>query len=371
MFVRVIQRLPLIPAVALAAFAIAHPTTANAQETSQVPESHTVKRGDTLWDLAKLYLGDSFLWPEIYRHNTDVIEDPHWIYPGEVLKLRGITARVVAVTPPPAANEPPPAVVSQPQPVTQAPAAAPVRPSEPQRRAASSVRVGEYAASPWVDQEGGPRGYGRIMESGDIPGIASADRSRISLHEKLFFAPPAGAEAANNSLLLSYRLGPFIEGFGQIVIPTGIIEVTRSARNGEAGTGRVVTMFDEVLQGNRLIPYDSTAALVAGGPTRIEDGARPTGKVRWILTEPVLPSLQSYVVVDLSRRQGLATGDEIELYMPRTGPRENETLMIPEISIAHGQVLRVTPYGATAIITRQEQPRIQPGTAARVSAKMQ
>lgn len=46
--------------------------------------SHTVVAGDTLWDLGKKY---GMTWQEIYELNKDIIEDPHWIYPGEVLKL--------------------------------------------------------------------------------------------------------------------------------------------------------------------------------------------------------------------------------------------------------------------------------------------
>ena len=43
-----------------------------------LPQTHTVRKGDTLWDLAQHYLRDPFLWPGIFRQNTDVVEDPHW-----------------------------------------------------------------------------------------------------------------------------------------------------------------------------------------------------------------------------------------------------------------------------------------------------
>jgi hypothetical protein len=52
-----------------------------------VPEGapyHIIERGDTLWDLAKRYLGNAYLWPQIW-HENGYVKDAHWIYPGDPL----------------------------------------------------------------------------------------------------------------------------------------------------------------------------------------------------------------------------------------------------------------------------------------------
>src|SRR5690242_10212725 len=67
------------------------------QDTSGKPQTHTVVKGDNLWTLSQKYLGNPFLWPELYRLNRDVVEDPHWIYPGEIIRLRSADVTVAVV----------------------------------------------------------------------------------------------------------------------------------------------------------------------------------------------------------------------------------------------------------------------------------
>jgi len=56
------------------------------QLNDDAPKTHIVVKGDTLWDISALFLEQPWLWPKLWRLNPE-INNPHLIYPGDVLKL--------------------------------------------------------------------------------------------------------------------------------------------------------------------------------------------------------------------------------------------------------------------------------------------
>ena len=57
------------------------------------PDTHTVQRGDTLWDISKLFLTSPWRWPELWGMNMDQIRNPNLIFPGQVLVLEKLNGR--------------------------------------------------------------------------------------------------------------------------------------------------------------------------------------------------------------------------------------------------------------------------------------
>jgi hypothetical protein len=78
---------PVTPQQRSTAQQVAQAGVALSELAPNAPDQYTVKRGDTLWDISKLFLKSPWRWPELWGMNLDQIRNPHLIYPGQMLFL--------------------------------------------------------------------------------------------------------------------------------------------------------------------------------------------------------------------------------------------------------------------------------------------
>ncbi len=352
------------------------------------PGEHVVAKGETLWDLARAYMSDPFLWPEIYRLNTDVVEDPHWIYPGEHLRLPNADSTVpdsplFAETPsvaeptdsdifasaaeqergPIAASRGPSLFAEPPgQRVGRAATRIPI-----DRIEHTEVRAGEFYAAPYADREGGPRHNGTIVYSTEIPGVPVIIRGKqLSYMERVYVSLPDDRPVVGD-LYVAYTLGPLVHGSdAQIVVPTGILRIDQAEGGRTASVARVVKLFGALEVGHNIVPLDTFRMSSEIRPRAVADGPRAT--VSYVQDDPILPGLQRFLVLTGARAGAISAGDQVTLV--REPKRLDDGTVLPEKEIAVARVVRVTPQGVSAILIDETEPAIARGTVARVSAKM-
>lgn len=355
-----------VAAAIVAVFAI--PGVAAAQDAPGATQrTHTVKRGDTLWDIAAAYLGDPFQWPEIYRVNRDVVEDPHWIYPGEELRLPGAggsdTVDLEDEVEEPVRGELGPTVFAP------APEAEQLVGAISGTAPLPTVRPGQIVAAPYVDGFDGPRGAGRILDTRELPGIhTETARGRYRQFEEVSITLPADASGRVGERYVAVARGETLEGMGRLLRPTGVLELVRPAVDGQAAIARVNGLFDDLRTEHRLVVMRGLDAPTVQA-VRLPDAAAQQARIRLVVQHHLLPTIGSYIVIDGSSAHGFRLGDELLIYEPRregTAGRPDEA----EVPVGRAQVVRATPHGTTAVVLSIREPRIERGKWVRVTARM-
>ena len=359
--------------VALAAVLAAAALPASAQAPVERPATHVVKKADTLWDLAKTYLGDPFQWPQIYELNTEKIKDPHWIYPGQVFNLPGGAAALPAAADAAARAA---AAAAQAAGASQRSAMTVFNPAsratDTRTRASAvlaarrtAVRPGDFESAPFMWAPGGPADGGTLDGTAESVGVAMTVALRpVQFREETFVSMPRGVTPAVGMRLLVYRMDAIVPRQGQVVVPTGILQV-RSLLDGGRVRAALVSKFEDVFGGQRVTVLDTLAMPMNTFPTRVEFGISTT--VVWLYAKPALPSAGHELILAASAAQGLVPGDQVTLRRARGNDAAGS---LPDEEIGAAQVTRVTPWGASAIILESRDAGIAAGMRAQVTAKM-
>jgi hypothetical protein len=339
-------------------------------------QRHVVKKGDTLWDLAGFYFTNPFLWPVIFEANRDVVEDPHWIYPGEILGIPGVESGLpVVVREDTMMAETPPIV----QPATgpqQRPSgrtrfySAPA-PEDPSRQITLAemdeplyaVPPAMYLSAAWLADTSALDIRGRLLT------VAEPTRQRDKLPVALLpfervLASGEGAGATVGDTLMVVRIGDAVTALGRVVRPVAIIRVDSVGATLIAG--HIVKQFAESEAGDCLIPLEPTPQILRGRPSPVPDGAE--GELIRFLWEEPLYGTSDDAFVNLGESAGIGIGDELVAYVPaRPGPGRTE---LPIEVVATLRVVKVRPNSATVRVSDASSPALRDGLMVKVVRKM-
>jgi hypothetical protein len=377
----------LIAVVAALTAGTASPTLA--QDTLQpppqgpLPQRHVVQLGETLWSIAQMYMRDPLLWPEIYRVNTTVVEDPHWIFPGEELILVPADQTAVVTPEPTVAPAPGQPVTAEPQveprpteqPALELPTEAPPPPppvaegatvfARNRPRGSTDPRLSLGVADDYRALRAGDfYGAGFLTEEREFPWadvIGNTDpagekalEGRTALYRQVVrIRAPEGANYQVGDSLVIYRLAREVGGgWGEIAHPTGIVRVLHVS--GRDVLGDVITQYDQVRGGQLALPAEPFPNPGTARPRAVADGVM--GGIITLRALREVPKQFDALFIDLGRNAGLVPGDVLEL-LPR--PEDVTIQDRPADAIALLQVVHVTERSATALVTGIFTPGIR------------
>ena len=81
------QKYPITDAQRSTAQQVAEKGIPVSELAPNAPDTYVVKRGDTLWDISRMYLKSPWRWPELWDMNLKALPNPHLIFPGQTLYL--------------------------------------------------------------------------------------------------------------------------------------------------------------------------------------------------------------------------------------------------------------------------------------------
>lgn len=336
---------------------------------------HTVRTGDTLFEIARRYLGNPFRWPELFRANSGQIANANLIYPGQKLYV-GADGR-------PTFN---PEAVAADTDTAEAPITRAVplgRPTTGQtvsvlenatingRTLRPTVRRGEAAAAPFLVPLNARPNAGSLIARAD-PTVVSAAmaRDQFQIFDEVDVLLPTGMRGIVGQQFGVYQPGPEVRRDKlrrRLMQPAGVVELL-ALGTGRAARARVTSMYANMKKGDLLLALDTATVPSTVRPLDVSNG--PVYEVAYVAGGVVLPTIQNFIVIALPKGATSKVGDQFTLYAEGEALTDGRRDVAPSNTVAQVSVVRVTTESATAVVVGHEQPAIRAGMKARLIARM-
>jgi hypothetical protein len=340
----------------------AAPLSAQEAPVEQMQERvHVVRSGDTLWDIARTYLNDPFLWPEIFRLNTDFVRNPARIYPSARMRLPGAGVPEATYAYAEAHSDEPGRSIFFPR--------ARVGPEGDGHRirpaGSEDVPVltpGDFHRAGFVAHDRDVRPIGALVER-IFPSVVPIDLPpQVQVYDRVFVSLNAPDAVRIGDRIQFYRRDRRIARFGRIYQPTGI--ATIAAVDGRVATAIVTQLHDQLSPGDLVLPLERFP-VPAGVLPVPEHGLQ--GSIVAFQQPAALYPTQQVAYLDMGDVSGVSEGDEFSAFLPS---RRERWGVRPEIEVARLQIVRVSDRTAAARVIAVNYPALESGMAVRRVARM-
>lgn len=308
-----------------------------ARASGRLPESHTVRPGESLSSICEQYFGEAGAWPQLWANNK-AITNPHWIYPGDRVRLALGEGRAAAAGG--VGDE------SGSSPTARDDGAAPVRRSVGQWTGGGNTVVRQRA---FVDPT-------ELAAAGTIAG-AAVERAMLSLNDEVYlrggdgFRPRPGAAFSVFERRRELTDGGRVVGY--VVEVLGEVRIKRVSKEGVA-TAQIVDVLGVMERGALVGPLRRTFQRLEPRPARENVEGRIVGH----LLPKTLIGPDELVFLNRGRQTHVEAGNRFLVQRRGDGHRnmyqdfERDNEVFPDETVAEIAVIEARDQTSIGVVTR-------------------
>ena len=314
----------------------------------EYPETYIVQEGDTLWDIATVFLRDPWYWPEIWFKNPQV-ENPHLIYPGDTLAIIyvGGERRVQVLTRADGSEERVVSTTDDGLPVVKVNPRIRSRPIDATIASIEIDRIRHLIERPVViDQE-------TLDKSAYV--LSSLDEHLInSTNDKLYVRKLDTSSGSGNRPIYDPNTEELL-GYEALYVGE-----SKLLLRGDPASVRVTNSEREILRDDRVMPMDNTNFERDFFPTPPD--SEVNGQIVALLDAISQTGIYQTIAINLGQRDGLESGNVLRIR--RTGeiiPDRREAdprfrVKLPDEQIGMAMVIRSFEKMSYALIMEADFP---------------